>query len=679
MKLSRLRKLRHNSGGVPGSAGLRATAGSLFLALSCFAAPGEGGKPAVGDSSPLHQKAVYLQQDLLDKHWLDGLYVGIVPAAPPGTKIPHTVDQPGNVIHAGVWTGRYLAGVGYQYAVTKDPEVRKLGGQILRALRLQQEVTGMPGLLARGYVKGHGPVEGWEREGGDSAHWRQGQGAYADYRWEGDVSVDNFNAVLYGYAIYYDLAADATQRKFIAHDVDLLMSRLLENHCRIIDVDGQVTLWGHVGMDPDPERDDYYRRHYESYLKRHNLAAADWRPPLRSSLMLLPDLLIAHHVTGRQSYLDFYHRVVSRFRANPDPLHKRGPFSLERLAKTSHSNEGQDYEALYNLIRYEHDPALLQEYCGWVNDLWEMNWMEGNPLFTWMTLVLLPEYHAPLKPGVRSAAPSPAPNAGQSWRLSLETLRLYPLDRVLRPVMNSLRPEIELNPHATEGRQSARPLPINQRPLDNEYAWKGNPYQMDGWLKPSLTQFEVACDDLQAAWFSDSTGRLYLTLDRGKHWRDVSLGLLGARVQNFVVSTNRTFVLQAQTDKGVFLTRDGGLSWRPAPEAGQPEFRAPDFKHWENTGDRLMFRIDADGRLLRSADGGQTGSVCMKGWRIPRADSIFVTPWGIIAGGPGGAWRSRDGETWSELPLWKELETGGADFLHAYWMGRYYGFIARNE
>jgi hypothetical protein len=127
------------------------------------------------------------------------------------------------------------------------------------------------------------------------------------------------------------------------------------------------------------------------------------------------------------------------------------------------------------------------------------------------------------------------------------------------------------------------------------------------------------------------------------------------------------------------LTRDGGLSWRPGPEAGQPEFRAPDFKQWRIAGDRLMLRIDTEGRLLRSADGGQTSSVCMKGWRIPRADSVFITPWGIIAGGPGGVWQSHDGESWNELGLWEELETGGADFLHAYWMGRYYGFITRND
>jgi hypothetical protein len=67
----------------------------------------------VKDSSPLADKADFFQRDLVDKHWLDGLYVSIVPSAPAGTKLPPTVNEPGNVIHAGVWTGRFLAGVGY--------------------------------------------------------------------------------------------------------------------------------------------------------------------------------------------------------------------------------------------------------------------------------------------------------------------------------------------------------------------------------------------------------------------------------------------------------------------------------------------------------------------------------------------------------------------------------------
>ena len=67
----------------------------------------------------------------------------------------------------------------------------------------------------------------------------------------------------------------------------------------------------------------------------------------------------------------------------------------------------------------------------------------------------------------------------------------------------------------------------------------------------------------------------------------------------------------------------------------------------------------------------------MSGWRIPRATSVFVTSHGIFAGGPGGVYESDDGGKWSERTFWRLQETGGADFLHAYWMGRYYRFVGR--
>jgi hypothetical protein len=147
--------------------------------------------------------------------------------------------------------------------------------------------------------------------------------------------VDNFNAVLYGYAIYYDLAADAGQKQFIASDVERLMTHLLDHHCRIIDVDGEVTQWGHVGFDPDPTRDEYYQKVYSAYRQRAGLTNGPWQPSLRGSLMLLPDLLIADHITGNPRYRDFYRRVVARGRDNPDPRRESSPFSLERLASTT--------------------------------------------------------------------------------------------------------------------------------------------------------------------------------------------------------------------------------------------------------------------------------------------------------------------------------------------------------
>ncbi len=621
------------------------------------------------------EKARYLQRDLIDKHLLEGLYVSIVPTAPEGTKLTHTVDDPGNVIHAGVWTGRYLAGVAYQYAVTKDPAVRKHGGDLLIGLRRLQEVTGKPGLLARGYVKGHGPVEDFERGGGDSAHWHQGQGAFADYRFYSDVSVDNFNAVLYGYALYFDLAADAEQKKMIAYDVDRLMTHLLDNHYRIIDLNGKVTQYGHVGVDPDPSRDSYYAGGGDSELRRYT-TGSEWHPGLRASLMALPDLLIAYHVTGKPRYIEEYRKVIARFAANPELPRDARPYSLERIARVNHSSEGQAYEALVNLFRYEKDPKLLDIYEKWLTDLWDMNWMEGNPLYTFMTLEMLKARGRPLATRVEivGGIASYLPHTQESVDLSIETLKRYPVDRTLRPVMNSIRAGIELSPFPDRGnaKQAAKPVPIDQRPLDNEYAWKGNPYAVDGWLKPAVTSIQFACDDPMIAWFGDSAGRAYATRDGMKSWTDVSRGLMGAKVKRLAASSTRTFVVYAETDHGIAITRDGGMSWSELKNDAEdkPAFAMNDPHAWRHIGD-VDLRIDERGRIVMR---GYADVIPMSSWRIPIATWMIFTPRGVIAGGPGGAYLTKGGTDWKEVKLWREEETGAADYLHAYWMGRYYGF-----
>jgi hypothetical protein len=151
--------------------------------------------------------------------------------------------------------------------------------------------------------------------------------------------------------------------------------------------------------------------------------------------------------------------------------------------------------------------------------------------------------------------------------------------------------------------------------------------------------------------------------------------MMGASVSGLLASATRTWVVWAQTSQGLLISRDGGMSWRTAPADKAPSIPAVKFDEWTTVSGTLQVRIEGDGRLVRSTDSGVTSTTAMDGWRIPIARSVFVTPWGIIAGGPGGTYRSADGITWNELPLWAEQETGASDFLHAYWMGRYYGFL----
>ena len=111
--------------------------------------------------------------------------------------------------------------------------------------------------------------------------------------------------------------------------------------------------------------------------------------------------------------------------------------------------------------------------------------------------------------------------------------------------MNSIRTDFEMSPFPDRSgaKQALKPVPIDRRPLDNEYAWKGNPYAVDGWLKPArhLDTVRLISDETVAP-------------------------LAGARVLRLSASHERTFVAYAETDRGIFVTRDGGMSWRASTE-----------------------------------------------------------------------------------------------------------------
>jgi hypothetical protein len=75
-------------------------------------------------------------------------------------------------------------------------------------------------------------------------------------------------------------------------------------------------------------------------------------------------------------------------------------------------------------------------------------------------------------------------------------------------------------------------------------------------------------------------------------------------VLNILTSPNRTFVLYAQTDRGLMVTRDGGMSWRTASAGETAKFPAQNFKEWQGKGNVLV-RVNDKGELLRTTDGGQ--------------------------------------------------------------------------
>ena len=99
----------------------------------------------------------------------------------------------------GLWTAMYGAAECFRYAVTKDPEALKLAKRSIEAVLFLEEITGVPGLPARSYVK-----KGEARPKDGVWHWtKDGQ-----IQWKGDTSSDEIVGHFFLLSIAYDLLDD---------------------------------------------------------------------------------------------------------------------------------------------------------------------------------------------------------------------------------------------------------------------------------------------------------------------------------------------------------------------------------------------------------------------------------------------------------------------------------------
>ena len=740
---------------------------TLFVWVMLFSATVASVAQEESWRKPLQEKADFFYQNLLDRHLIDGLFTSHVELLP-GDEVDHTTTGICDVAHAACWTGRYLAGVGYWYATTRDSAVQQHGQLILDALARLHHMTGVPGLLARGYVKGHGPTYEERFHEAHEDEWHQGAGPYEDYRWRGDVSVDNYNGVLFGYAVYYDLAATEKQREQIRSEVQALLSHVVSHDMRIVDVDGQVTEWGRWLHDP-------------SHFGR--------LPPGRmrqfSAVLALAALKIADHIKGDRQFGRKYAELVREYRIR----------EVEKLPEISYnpgisaSDACMYLESLYNLCRLEKDEQLVRNYKLLLENLYSFFRGHGNTYFDFVYAAVVGDTSV-LADGLR-------------------TLRLFPTDRVVKPVMLSLDPKWR--------RLAGAPLPINVRPLDNEYEWKNDGTRLDGWLAERVVSLDLAPEDPTVRVAVSDAGQIYRSLDDGLHWENITRGLDGAAARQAVFSQRRLRILFAATDRGVYRSLDGGLTWeRKSRGLGSHDVRAifrlpakPDvlvavtddgvYESWDgaelwvdiSAGLRLrenlrvtpvkapvptllavsknsVFSRAGDGTwekvaeleprflrvnalaydphsaytvyaatnefgVLKSEDGGRTWRTLH--WRYVFDEPVlsvavsYSRPNTLYAARKDGVWVTYDGgehwkkavdgldipsasalftsplkpEVWVSTPAglyaaalpelgWQfanlrvierhspnRFEVGGVDYLMAYWMGRYYGFISQEE
>jgi len=497
---------------------------------------------------PLHKKAEIFERNVLKNHWIDGLYPSIVEVPLDGGPVDQSTTGYSNVAHSICWTANYLTGQAYRYAFTKDEKVRRHADQVLKAMIRCMKVTGVTGLQARGYVFGHG--ESYEeREGSARSNaWHQGAGRHSGLRWRGDPSHHNYSDAIHGYAAYYDLAANAKQKTMIKEAVHDLVGYWAFNNGFVRDYDGTVTT--------------------------HILGMTDGKTPNLRTIMAAAGLKAAHHITGDRRFDEEYQKLVERF-----GFRRWEKFPQKMRKRHGHDDAEHVFGHLDNLFRLEKDSELLGFYGKVLDALWENHKDDRQSLFNYIYLSLRPD----------------SPERKKALREALWTLQTWPVNRFFRPRMNSIRTDIEI----VEG-MAAKPLPMYESPWDNEYQWKGNLYELDGWLSRVIVSIAVPLEDAMVVYAADERADIYKSVDGGQSWRQVGQSL--GKKAGFLAGSKKVRMLFAGCEDGFYISSTGGNRWSkmPVPDnAGRPVGLVPD-----PVNENVLYAI-TDQAVFRSTDHGE--------------------------------------------------------------------------
>lgn len=356
-------------------------------------------------------------------------------------------------------SGMYVGALALQYATTNDDEAREAASATLDALDRLCTISGKPGLLARAFWPVDKPFD-------DDGIWRPS--ADGQYRWRGDVSSDQVDGVVFGYALAYEFVANDEEKAVIARNVAAITDHILRNDLRIVGYDGEPTQWG---------------KYYPEYVRE--------REPM-NALLFLQLLKVAAYITGDSKYEDLYREYAVDKNYAEIAVGARVLADPERV---NHSDDVLIFLAYYPLLRLEKDPELRERYLeslrrAWNgNDQWPGVAPEANPLYAYIARYGLGE-EIPVESGT-------------------ETLRMFPLDMkwnsgTIEGYEKSFSFDFDLEPVSSPA-APGEPIPIDRR-RKSWSAWVMNPYTTAGSRNDAHPMEYNGHDYLLAYWLGRRHG-----------------------------------------------------------------------------------------------------------------------------------------------------------------------------
>jgi hypothetical protein len=329
----------------------------------------------------------------------------------------------------GLWTALYVAAESFRYAVTRSPEAKANATESARALLFLQELTGMPGFVARSYLpRGEGAKHG-------DGIWYPSTNPAWDFK--GDTSSDEIDGHFFALPIYYDLVDDEPVRKQIADTLRRVMDGIIGGGFYLRGPEGKPTRWGVWA--PERLNDDPWW----------------WGCRGLNSLEILSHLKVAEHVTGDRKYYEAAQELITKHGYAKNTINQKITVPIE----VNHSDDELAFVAYYGLLRYEKDPELRKIYLASIERSWKIERPEVSPFFNFVY--------------------GSATDGGFDLAESIEWFRDVPLDTVRWSVDNHGRRDVLIADDLTRfGRsQAATLLPISERPV---MRWNGNPFEVNG-------------------------------------------------------------------------------------------------------------------------------------------------------------------------------------------------------
>ncbi len=322
----------------------------------------------------------------------------------------------------GLWTGLYLVGLCYEYAVTKDEKILEMARRSLKAMIKLTTITGKEGFTARAIRYSD------EKHFGEyktNPEWRLIPDGTIE--WLGETSSDEMTGHFFAYSTYYDLCANEEEKALIRETVRKIMDHIIENDFRLIDIDGKPTTW--ANWNPNDLNND----HKWIYEKGTN------------SLEILAFLKTAEHMTGDEKYAKVFDELADKNHYSMNIMQYKIPDG-----HLLHIDDQLDFINIMTFMANTDDPAIRSLAAMGLAHHWNDERVEKN---AWFNVI----YGA-------------VTNENCDLDVIVDELVDFPLDTVSWEVYNSHRTDLEWD-HSPEALgmcpQLFSPLEAHERRICN--------------------------------------------------------------------------------------------------------------------------------------------------------------------------------------------------------------------